>query len=290
MSTDIGDPVPEFECWDILVDHGAKLGNLAMCISHFVNDGPKFMIMGQVSVDAEYWGFSDALRALHIINGLVTCHARQVIKLTGKAKSTVMDHVTRVKYALFTENRQVPLRRYKELGAIGHSAAKVSLIHASNVDAILKHFKTDGNVIVKFVHERRTTAPPACRHRAGAAARDHLIIGDTPRQASPARPPPPIVPRQAAPAMPPPPIVPRQPTPARPPPPPPTARHHDVEEEVDDSTVSDDHGSEADDDDGGMDGDRDATPPPYDEYEDLDREGVSLCDGGVRWRVEVWRG
>lgn len=104
-----------------------------------------------------------------------SCTALQVIKLSGKAKTTVVDHVNRMEYNLFTETRSAPLRRWKEIGALGNAAVKASLIHASNVDAILAHFKAPPAVVSSFLEARRTSMPPPCRHRAGAAARDHLI-------------------------------------------------------------------------------------------------------------------
>lgn len=95
----------------------------------------------------------------------------------GKAKTTVSDHLKRGNYEQFCESRLVPLRRWKEIGALGHSATKASLIHATSVDKMLKHFRPDDVAVLEaFVETRRTTLPPACRHRAGARDRDHLIL------------------------------------------------------------------------------------------------------------------
>jgi hypothetical protein len=44
----LDEAIPEFECWEVLVDHGPKLGNVPICLSHFVKNGPKFMIIKQV--------------------------------------------------------------------------------------------------------------------------------------------------------------------------------------------------------------------------------------------------
>ncbi len=63
----------------------------------------------------------------------------------------------------------------KEIGALGSNATKVGLVQASMVDLVLLLFKVDAGVRAKFTDARRTAKPPACRHRAGAAARDHLV-------------------------------------------------------------------------------------------------------------------
>jgi hypothetical protein len=160
----------------------------------------------------------------------------QVIKLANKAKSTVMDHVVRKGYELFTETRVAPLRRYKELGVLGNSAVKLSLIHASNVDAILRHFKVDEDVVTGFSDARRTSVPPACRHRAGAAARDHLIVAREQQGAAP----------QGGGA----------------------AAQEEEEDAQDEEGLTDQEATEDDDV-----GDRDASPPAYDEYEDVERQG-----------------
>lgn len=100
----------------------------------------------------------------------------QVVAFIGTAKSTIADYIRREKIQQFTEAELVPLRRWREIGALGNSAAKTGLIHASTVDKLLAHFRPeDSSVLSAFQEIRRTTMPPACRHRAGAADRDHLI-------------------------------------------------------------------------------------------------------------------
>ena len=40
--------VPEFECWNVLVDIGDGRGNETIAFSHFTINGPRFMLLSQV--------------------------------------------------------------------------------------------------------------------------------------------------------------------------------------------------------------------------------------------------
>jgi hypothetical protein len=99
--------------------------------------------------------------------------------LTAKSKSTIVDMAQKMKNTLFTEDRQVALRRWKEIGALGKSANRAALVRASSVDTIMRNFDMDEGVIAAFMDARRNSNPPACRHRAGAAAHDHMVPDET---------------------------------------------------------------------------------------------------------------
>lgn len=48
MSNDAA--VSAFECWNALIDYGPKIGLKNIALSRYKADGPRFMLMGEVSV------------------------------------------------------------------------------------------------------------------------------------------------------------------------------------------------------------------------------------------------